>query len=188
MTTLRRVGGPAASPVSVPEFKAHMRIDTDDEDLLAQTYIDAAVSYLDGWEGVLGRCLEPQTWEMRLSAFPSGDICIPLGPVTAIESVEYTDADGAPATVDEETLILRADRLEAKVENPDGWPTGTDVVITFTAGLGTPPAVKAAVLLLAGSYYTYREAVHTTGGGGGQATPLPMGVDMLIAPFRRMHA
>jgi uncharacterized phiE125 gp8 family phage protein len=65
---------PVAAPVSLAEAKAHLRVDFDDEDALISGLIDAATQHLDGWSGVLGRALMPQTWEMSLDRFPAGAI------------------------------------------------------------------------------------------------------------------
>ena len=47
--------------------------------------IAAATDMLDGRHGILGRCLEAQTWELVLDAFPAAEIRIPLGPVASVE-------------------------------------------------------------------------------------------------------
>jgi len=57
-----RVTAPADRPVTLAEVKNHCRIDHSDDDTLVQSYIDAAVAHVEGWSGVLGRCLVTQTW------------------------------------------------------------------------------------------------------------------------------
>lgn len=84
---------PTAPVVTVSEAKAHLRVSGDDEDLLIQGMIDAAVGYLDGLAGVLGRALAPQTY---VAIFDAADSYrLPIGPVVTSEAVE---ADGV-ATV-----------------------------------------------------------------------------------------
>jgi uncharacterized phiE125 gp8 family phage protein len=66
-----RTVAPASTPVSLSEAKAHLRVTSSAEDAVIQMYLDAAVSYLDGWAGVLGRCMVTQTWAQTFSDFPS---------------------------------------------------------------------------------------------------------------------
>lgn len=76
---------PTASAVSLAEAKAHLRVDGDDEDLLIQTYIDAATAYLDGMDGILGRALCPQTWRFEMDREDAG---LPLSPVISFDRPE----------------------------------------------------------------------------------------------------
>lgn len=67
-----RVTPPATSIVSLPEVKAHLRVDHDHEDALIQSYMDAATSWVDGLDGVLGRCVMEQTWQASADEIRSG--------------------------------------------------------------------------------------------------------------------
>src|SRR5262245_4110575 len=40
------------------------------------------------------RALMPQTWQMILSGFPTGDIVLERPPLISVTSFDYTDADG----------------------------------------------------------------------------------------------
>lgn len=64
---------PTVSPLSLDLAKKHCRVEFDDDDLLIQSLIDTAVSWLDGPGGWLGRCLMPQTLELRLDSFYETD-------------------------------------------------------------------------------------------------------------------
>lgn len=60
---------PPTSPVvELSDLRDYMRIVGDDHDLMISSLERAAVAHLDGWTGVLGRCIMPQTWEIKLSA------------------------------------------------------------------------------------------------------------------------
>lgn len=60
---------PPTSPVvGLTDLRKHLKVTDDDDDLLITALERAAVAHLDGWSGILGRCIMPQTWEMRLDA------------------------------------------------------------------------------------------------------------------------
>jgi hypothetical protein len=76
-----RTVAPALNPVSLDEAKDHVgAAEFDDDDRKLEGYIDAAVAYLDGYSGILGRALITQTWKVNFcelavrwaSAFRSG--------------------------------------------------------------------------------------------------------------------
>lgn len=176
---------PVWDPITLAEAKAHLRIDDSDSDALVAGLIAAAVAYFDGWTGILGRALEPQTWEMRFDRFPAW-IRIPLGPVVSVTSIKYDDRDGAEQTVDPGLYQLDAAPVEACVVLAPGasWPTTADTVnavrVRWVAGTGCPEPVRHALLLLIGHWYEHREAV------GAAADELPLGVRALITPWRRV--
>lgn len=71
---MKRIVPPIAQVVTLEEMKEHLRLSPGDdhEDLLIQSLIDAAVSWLDGWDGVLGRCIMPQTWQIEAADLVAG--------------------------------------------------------------------------------------------------------------------
>lgn len=67
-----RLVGPTDDVVPLDDLKEHLRVSHDDEDLLIQGLADAATSWLDGWGGVLGRCIMPQTWRIAPEDLAAG--------------------------------------------------------------------------------------------------------------------
>jgi uncharacterized phiE125 gp8 family phage protein len=176
---------PVAAPVSLAEAKAHLRVDFDDEDALISGLIDAATQHLDGWSGVLGRALMPQTWQMSLDRFPAGAIQLPVGPVTFVESVAYLDANGVSQLVSTGDYDVDLAPIEGWIIPRDvGWPQALDsanaVTVRWIAGTGAPAPIKQAILLLVGHWYQNREPTAL----GGRPN-IPMTVDALVAPWRR---
>lgn len=180
-----RTSAPAATPVSLTEAKMHLRVDHSTEDALITMLIEAAVTYLDGYSGVLGRAMVTQTWRQDFDAFGH---CLRLPLLAAsIVSVKWLDADGDEHTIEADDYSLITDALGSYVQFVAGFAFPSDVAlvqVTFTAGYGNasavPAALKAAILLLVGHWYQNREAV-------GEATQEPpLAVSALIAPFRRL--
>lgn len=69
---MKRLVAPTHPVVLLDDMKAHLRVLHDDEDLDIQALTDAATSWLDGWDGVLGRCIMPQTWLIEPSDLAAG--------------------------------------------------------------------------------------------------------------------
>lgn len=63
---------PTEPVVTLADIKEHLRVLHDDEDLLIQQLVDTAVSWMDGWGGVLGRCIMPQTWRISPADLQAG--------------------------------------------------------------------------------------------------------------------
>ena len=166
---------PSASPVSLAEAKAHLRVDYPDEDGVITGMIAQAVDFV---ERHTQRLLTQRQVVLRLPGLPLG-ICpveLPGGHVSAVASVV---ADGAPVTG--ATAVGHSPALLI----PAGeWPTvsasGYPVTITYTAGYDTvPPALIGAVLL-------HLETVFTTRGdaSGDIIHAAAVTSQALRAPFR----
>ena len=187
-----RISAPVATPVSVSEAKAHLRVDDTNSDTLIQSMIDAAVAHLDGWAGILGRCLVTQSWRQDYPAFASR-LRLPLGPVATISSITYYDADNASQTLASAVYTHLTDATGTYVTlKPDQeWPATyrrpEAVSITYVAGTSAtdvPAAIKQAILLLVGAWYENREETVT----GTTAAQLPdsVAVRALLAPYRKV--
>lgn len=168
---------PATSPVSLAEAKAHLRVDHDDEDTLIQAIVDAATEHLDGYDGILGRAIMPQTWAQQYSGF-CGDMVLPFGPVQAVTSVAY-DAE----TFEDYQLLQDGRGYFLRVNDGASWPSASGpVTVTFEAGYSSVPSpIKAAILLHVGTLYEYRETMVEN------VKPSPA-YDALLAPYRVWNA
>jgi uncharacterized phiE125 gp8 family phage protein len=175
---------PPEPAVTLAEAKSHLRVTISEDDALIELYLAAAQGYLDGPGGVLGVALEPQTLDSALDAFPTNEIRLPFGPVVSVASVDYLDPDGAPQVVASSNYYLDQFSAEAWIVPyadfawPDTMDTANAVRASWIAGTGTPPTLKAAILLLTGHLYANREAVGT------KLDEVPLGVDALIRPWR----
>lgn len=184
-----RTVAPATYPVTLDELKAHLRIDHDDEDAQLSSYIAAATARLDGWSGVMGRCLVSQTWVWRIEEFPGRKwLELPFPGVQSL-TVAYYDPQNVLQTFASSNWQIVpgpvADML--MLEEFASWPSVADrpdaISITMVAGYGAaadvPADVRQAVLMMAAGFYEFREDVQS-----GQLDVLPMGAMDLIQPHR----
>ena len=205
---LHLVTPPTADVVTLAQAKAHLRITYSDEDSYITSLIAAARAFVEGPNGA-GICLTPQTWRLSLDVFPGSirnagrashstgfqlgnvysEIRIPLGPVTAINSITYIDADGNSASVatwrtdyDTEPCRIWPDRGQAW---PVIWFQPGAVKVTFTAGYVTPPAdLGWAMLMIISHLYEHREAVVGVMERSITPTEIPYGATAIINRYR----
>lgn len=186
---------PTATPVTLAEAKAHLRVDTSDEDVLIQTLIDTATQHIDGKDGWLNRALKPQTYELFYDRFPCGPLAIPMRPLIEVLNVKYDDEDGFEQTVDP------ADYEVDLVSDPGWvvpiagliWPDTLDAInvvrVRFIAGYPdvsgdittVPTPIRHAILMMVADLYEHRESVSPDGLA---AVPIPASVKALLAPYQ----
>lgn len=179
----QRIVAPSGQVLTVDsDLKVQMRVDGSAEDQLIASYLRAAVDLLDGYTGLLGRCILAQRW-----AFPvpltGCELVLPFPDCRAM-TVETHDggaflpANFAPVAGAEITEGF--DRIEIT-----GLPDDRSAVyVLLTAGWETPADVdenlKQAIRMLTAHWYENRETVVT----GTISTALPFGVETLISPLR----
>lgn len=169
--SLTRQTPPAVEPVTVAEAKAHLRVDTSDDD----TYIGTLITAAREWcEQYLDRTLVSTQWVMRFDSFPY-EIELPRPPIsnsgtTTAVSLTYTLGDDSTATLS--TATYRVDRNSTpgvvRQLRAGSWPGNLDdynaVSVTWWAGYGSagssvPAAIRHAILLLVGHWYESRSTV-----------------------------
>jgi uncharacterized phiE125 gp8 family phage protein len=181
--------GPAVEPVTLAEAKAHLRVDSPYEDSLIASLILAARLHV---ECALNLALITQSWSLYLDCWPkTGQVPIPLGPVSAVSAVRvYNGADQAAIVAPNlycADMVSRPARLACRTGC--AWPIpGREVngiEIAFEAGFGAtgvavPAPLKQAILLLAAHWYEVREPVLLDAG----KLEAPLTVAALLAPYR----
>lgn len=116
-----RVTAPAVPVVDLAELKNFLRVDHGDSDEVIEALEKAAVAHLDGYRGVLGRCILEQEWAITYPE--AGTYRLPLPDVSAVSvdagtaEIEH-DAIGSLVTISEAatvtmTCALPADALDA---------------------------------------------------------------------------
>ena len=182
---------PAELPVSLDEAKRHCRVEDVDveDDPLIEGFIAAAVDYLNGPSGILGRAIMTQEWLLELETWP-GRISLPLEPVQSV-TVRYLDTSGVEQELSSEAWDL--DQYPSR-RTQLAWASGYQfpalqavrypVRISISAGFGgagdVPMALKVAIQMLVAHWYEHRDAVLP----GSMGDSLPAAVNSLLARWR----
>lgn len=173
--SLTRATQPIVEPVTLAEAKAHLRVDSTDDDAYIAGLVRAAREWVEEY---LDRTLVTTQWVMRFDKFPAdstADIELPRPPMatsgtaTAV-TVAYTLEDGSTATYS--TNLFRVDRASTpgavKSNYGQTWPPhrqdDNSVSVTWWAGYGAsgsdvPAAIRHAMLMLVAFWYDNRSTV-----------------------------
>lgn len=166
--------------VDLDQAKAQCRVMHSREDALITQYMNAARAHLERFTGrklAVGEVVD--TFDRFGEALQ-----LSVGPFVSLTSIGYVDADGQAQE------LSGASALDGLVYAPaGGWPTIKDhsaITVTYQAGFQETPAdLDMAQLLLIGHFYNNREAVQVGSGSSG-AVELPLGVQALAGPYRRI--
>jgi hypothetical protein len=190
---------PSVEPLTWAEVKAFLRLDSDAEQSLGNTFIIAARQLVENYTG---RALLSQRWRMSLDAWPrpvqqssySNTGCVvnmfarrvflPKIPVLDVETVKVFASDGTSVTLPETTysVDLISGKLaflpSAALVDPSKSVGGIE--IDFSAGYGTsassvPAPLKQAMLVLVA--LSFEERIPEQGS-------LPAAVAALLKPYR----
>lgn len=208
MSALLQTTPPAFEPVSVPEAKGWLRVDSSEEDALILGLIAAARGYV---EMFTRRALCTQSFELSLDAFPvsclgqfgrltesrgspcvpaSREIILPRAPLASVESLKYYDENGTLQTQSSAEYFVDTRNEPGRIvlnQNFD-WPA-TDirpnaVIIAYTCGYGTPssvpPGLRAAIRFLITHWFINRTPVNV----GNIVNEVPLTVEALLWQFR----
>ena len=179
---------PQAEPLTLADVKAHLRLDSGDEDTLLAALIGAAREHL---ERTTGLCLLRQTWRLYLDRWPeTGVILIGKTPVQAIETILVFDGQGHAADITATEKLLDGAARPARLwlrEPPAPERELNGIEIDFTAGHGeaatdVPDTLKRAMLMHVAQMFAFRGAVAPEN----QPAAVPAGYERLVSPFCRL--
>ncbi|MCZ7893438.1 head-tail connector protein [Agrobacterium salinitolerans] len=179
---------PQAEPLTLAEAKAHLRLDSGDEDALIAALIRTAREHL---ERTTGLCLIRQTWRLYLDRWPeNGVILIGRTPVQAIETILVFDGEERPADITAGEKLLDGAARPARLWLRDPPAPGramNGIEIDFIAGYGeagtdVPDTLKRAMLIHVAQMFALRGAVAPEN----QPAAVPAGYERLVAPFCRL--
>jgi uncharacterized phiE125 gp8 family phage protein len=189
--SLTRQTAPAVEPVTLSEAKAHLRVDTSDDDTYIGTLITAAREWVEQY---LDRTLIHTQWVLRFDKFPPSGIepvelprppMVTSGTATAV-AVTFTSEAGTTSTYS--TAEYRVDRNATPgailpIYGSTWTPHRQDdnaISVTWWAGYGAsgssvPAAIRHAMLMLIGTWYERRASADNAGG-----SEVPFGVKSLL--------
>ena len=180
------VTGPAETPISLSEAKAHLVVEHTDDDALITSLINQATDYV---ETQTGRFLITQTWDYLRDRTPCGALEIPARNVTAVANLTQNGETILPQSTIELFYLLDFRSTNFRIEPITSWPTLPTIgfnhwSLHITQGYGAaadvPNDLKTAIYLMVGHLYRNREATVV----GTIAGNLPMGVEDFMRPYR----
>src|SRR5262245_55011603 len=161
---------PATEPVTLDEFKLHLRLDTSDQDSMLATLITAARQML---EETLWRQFIVATWSLHLDTWQTC-IAVPRPPLANMVptvnepdlGIAYIDSAGVVQVLDPATYQVDTASQPGRIlfTSLPALGTGlTPVTITYQAGYGfqaseVPAPLRQAILLFAADMYEHPEA------------------------------
>lgn len=156
------IDAPSSYAITLAEAKAHLHVDSTDDDSYITSLIAVAteaVQNYSGWQLIGG------VYEIALDGFPED--YIDLMPVPYWEGLKVTYKNTAGSTIDITSSCTVDDYSSPpRVYHNSSWPTdiydgANSVKVEFTAGYeeaqSVPAVLKQAMLLMIGHYYEHRE-------------------------------
>jgi uncharacterized phiE125 gp8 family phage protein len=185
--TIIDLSPPLAEPLTLAEVRAHLRLDTEDEDALLVSLITVAREHLERETGLV---LAGRAFRLCLDTWPGdGILTIARGPVRQVTDVTVYGGAGEPSAVDLDGHLLDGEARQARLWLRDMPAPGrvlNGIEVDFVAGFGesgveVPETLKRAMLLHIAAMFACRGVVPADA----QPAVVPPGYDRLVAPFCR---
>ncbi|TDW21066.1 putative phiE125 gp8 family phage protein [Rhizobium azibense] len=176
------ITAPANQPVTLQDVKKHLRVFFTDDDEYLTALIKAATSHLDGYQGILNRCIVSQQWQVTRCNWCRKIETLFTDTTGAV--IKYFDADNVEQTVNAASYQVYPDYI--RFNNDFVFPALNSnrddaISITTTHGYAEPPeSLLLAIKILIAHWYRNREPVTF----GGIPAKIPFSVAALIAPHR----
>tara|TARA_R110000868_G_scaffold291244_1_gene551685 strand:+ start:1224 stop:1796 length:573 start_codon:yes stop_codon:yes gene_type:complete len=178
---------PPSALLTIEQLRDHCRVDGTDSDSALLAYLAAAVAYVDGPYGAVGKAIGAQEWTLSRGRVTGTDrVEIPVLPFVSVVSGSYYDAANASQTLTLADFRTYGGEDVAYIEPLVGntWPAMYDrpdaLSLVISAGYAEPPEnVLHALRLLVSHWYENREAVD-----GASLKELPLAVFSLLGISR----
>jgi len=178
-----RVTQPLAEPVSLEEAKAHLRVDTSDEDDYITSLISVAREYIDNYTD---RFWSECTISIIFEGYPEGYVLdLHFPDITAVSEVATTDETYTETVISSGLYTLDTNRRALIYDGY--WPTDiTSIRVDATVGIDntsspageTPKPIKQSILLVIADLFNNRTSVST------MQTYKNKAVEMMAFPYR----
>lgn len=178
---------PAVQPVTLAEVKAHLRVETADEDEYLNALAAMAVAHV---EQTTGLALINQVWRVYLDAWPlDGLVELPVAPVRAVVELRVYDAEGTPIALSPGHFTLDPFSEPARLlvnanDAPERAFNGIEIDVEAgygESGADVPDTLRRAILVLVAHWHELRGAADDAV----VAASAPPGFARLLAPFTR---
>jgi len=184
---LQSISPSAQEAVSFAEAKAHIRVDSSDDDTLINSLILTAQLHI---EAALGLALITQSWRLVLDCWPLGDTLeMPLRPLVSVAEIRLIDGEGGSEIIDAVNYSVDVASTVPRITSRSGyWPSpgarNNGIEIDFVAGYGeaasaVPFPIRQALLMLIAHWYENREPTAI----GTSAARIPDTVSALLQPY-----
>ena len=190
--SIKRTTDTSTEPITVSEAKAHLRVDTTDDDSYITNLIKVA---RQSAEISLRRSLGVnQVYQVAYKTYPTVQrkLRIPNPPFISATSLKYFDLDNVEQTVASDKLVIDSTGdtnafvaiKSSGLFNSISFEKVAPVVFTYTAGYSDvadiPQPIIQGMYLLLSHYYDTREPISYTG------TPIaiPRSVDFLFNQYK----
>ncbi len=165
--TIEVITKPVASPVTLQEVKAHLKVDDADaeENALVYAYINAAMEHAQNF---LHRSLITQTLKLTLDCFKGRKIKLPNGSVQSVTYITTYDSLNASTVFDSSKYRVSTSNDEIILNDNESWPTDlrsfAAIEIIYVAGYGDNPGdipenIRLAIMQTVGHFFENRESV-----------------------------
>lgn len=179
----RLVIPPATMPVEVKDIKEIASVDFADDDDTIASHILAATGLLDGYSGLLGRCLISQTWSITFAGWQ--DVFTLPFPSVSSARVFYRDLNGAtrellqadfevvPMYGRDQLILLTANRPPLFIHT--FMPVRIELVAGYGVASDVPEPIKQAIRFMVASWYD---------DAGEEVGQIPDAVFRMVSTFR----
>lgn len=136
--TVRVSTAPVCEPISLVEAKAHLRVDTSDDDTLITNLIRAAREYAEDFQN---RAYVDRTYELLFDNAIPATIEPPYPPLVSVSSITYVDTAGDTQTVTASVYDVDDKSEPGRIYEAYGqtWPSAiravnNTIAVTYVAG------------------------------------------------------
>ena len=180
--SLQLITPPAVEPVALADAKAHLKVDTADDDALITALIAAARIRA---EWATRRAFITQSWVAWRDSWPLGPFELPFPPLQSLTSIAVYDPNDSATVLDPALYRLDASAAPARVAwkettlPPTALRNFNALAIAFTCGYGdagtnVPEPIRRAILMIVTDLYAHR----------GDDAPTPAAALALLEPYR----